>query len=395
MDGTTIDVTGTSAGYHIELGTSVTAFTLTDVTFNGTPGTDKIHVLATTGTVTITLSGTTSLVVSDVTSEGAAIVITVPSSNISVTGMPTAGANIRLQITNETAKTASSWQAATAYSAGDKVLRSTGVGSENVAGLYFVATTAGTSGGSEPTWSTSVGGTTSDNTVTWTTYGILFYDDDPSSASYAATYINGEEFSTGDTYGIRFAELNGSTSFKIYDTLGLTSSTGFSVLVSEEADSVYAENAVDGSSASVTNKFTADYANDQIDLDTNSDFAATEVFAYYCYELTTSQGMYQFWDGFTAIDVANYRINTASANIFFDETAGFVKQTDSPRIFRDDDIRPAIDPTTGGNGIEINWRNPVYGFDTTTGVTSNVNVKYVNDEKITGTGTKDDPWRPV
>jgi hypothetical protein len=73
MDGTTIDVTGTSADFHIELGASVTAFTLTDVTFLGTPGTDKLHVKRTTGTVNITLSGSTALTPSDVTTDGATV----------------------------------------------------------------------------------------------------------------------------------------------------------------------------------------------------------------------------------------------------------------------------------------------------------------------------------
>jgi hypothetical protein len=284
-------------------------------------------------------------------------------SAISITGMPTAGANIRLQITNETAKTASAWQATTAYVLGDKVLRTTGVGTENTAGLYFVCTTAGTTGGTEPTWVTTPGSTTNDGTVVWTTYKILYYDADPASASYADTYIDNEEFATGDTFGIRFAEMNAGTSFKTFETTGVVSSTGFTVVVNETADSVYATNAVDGSSAAVTDKFTADYVNDEIDLDANQDFAATEAFAYYCYELTTSQGMYQFWGAVTAIDEANYRINTSVVSIYFDETAGFVKQTDSARIFRSDGVRPALDPTTGGNGLEINWRNPVYGYD--------------------------------
>ena len=284
-------------------------------------------------------------------------------SSISVTGMPTAGANIRLQITNETAKTASAWQATTAYVLGDKVLRTTGVGTENTAGLYFVCTTAGTTGGTEPTWVTTPGSTTNDGTVVWTTYKILYYDADPASASYADTYIDNEEFATGDTFGIRFAEMNAGTSFKTFETTGVVSSTGFTVVVNETADSVYATNAVDGSSAAVTAKFTADYVNDEIDLDANQDFAATEAFAYYCYELTTTEGMYQFWGAVTAIDEANYRINTSVVSIYFDETAGFVKQTDSARIFRSDGTRPALDPTTGGNGIEINWRNPVYGYD--------------------------------
>lgn len=74
-----VDVTGTSAAYHVDLGASVTAITFTDVTFTGTPATDKVHVKATTGTVTITLAGSTSLAAGDVTSDGATVVISAPT----------------------------------------------------------------------------------------------------------------------------------------------------------------------------------------------------------------------------------------------------------------------------------------------------------------------------
>ena len=84
MDTCTIDVTGSSAGYHIELGASVTAITLADVTFTGTPGTDKVHVLATTGTVTITISGSTSLSAGDLTSAGAMVDIVAPTASITI-----------------------------------------------------------------------------------------------------------------------------------------------------------------------------------------------------------------------------------------------------------------------------------------------------------------------
>lgn len=57
------------------------------------------------------------------------------------------------------------WATGTAYVVGD-VRRATS-GNET---LYFHCTTAGTSHATtEPTWNTSVGGTTTDNTVTWTT----------------------------------------------------------------------------------------------------------------------------------------------------------------------------------------------------------------------------------
>lgn len=98
LSGTTIDVSGTSAAYHLELGTSVTAIALTDVTFTGTPGTDKVHVLATTGTTTITISGTTSLVAGDVTSAGATVVIAAPEPTLDATVL----ANSRVLLYNDT-----------------------------------------------------------------------------------------------------------------------------------------------------------------------------------------------------------------------------------------------------------------------------------------------------
>ncbi len=56
----------------------------------------------------------------------------------------------------------STWAATTAYSLGDRV---SGVTEE---GVIFECTTAGTSGGSEPTWDTTPGNTTADSTATWT-----------------------------------------------------------------------------------------------------------------------------------------------------------------------------------------------------------------------------------
>lgn len=58
------------------------------------------------------------------------------------------------------------WAASTAYVVGD-IRRPT-----TATPYYYVCTTAGTSGGTEPTWSTTVDGTTTDNTVVWTTYEI-------------------------------------------------------------------------------------------------------------------------------------------------------------------------------------------------------------------------------
>ena len=57
------------------------------------------------------------------------------------------------------------WTASTAKVLGDRVVPTAGL--EN--GFIYECTTAGTTGGSAPTWNTVEGGTTTDNTVTWTT----------------------------------------------------------------------------------------------------------------------------------------------------------------------------------------------------------------------------------
>jgi hypothetical protein len=120
---------------------------------------------------------------------------------------------------------------------------------------------------------------------------------------------------------------------------------------------VYATNGLDGSAYEAT--FSPNFTSNYIVLDTNTDFAGKAAYAYFCYTLTSSNGMYRFWGGVTALDTGNYRIETDILNLYFDESAGFVKQTDDVRIYRKDGLRPALDPTTGGSGIEINWRTPV------------------------------------
>lgn len=72
-------------------------------------------------------------------------------------------------VTGITAATASvsSWAASTVYAVGAQVKQ---LSSPT---YIFQCTTAGTSGGSAPSWVTTVGSTTTDGTVTWTCIGII------------------------------------------------------------------------------------------------------------------------------------------------------------------------------------------------------------------------------
>lgn len=69
-----------------------------------------------------------------------------------------------------------SWRAATAYTAPT----ATAIGSliVDANGRLQEATTSGTSGGTQPAWNATVGGTTTDGTVTWTNRGLPYAGDD-------------------------------------------------------------------------------------------------------------------------------------------------------------------------------------------------------------------------
>ena len=155
MTGTTIDVTGANAAFHLELGASVTEFTLTNCTFIGIPGTDKVHVKATSGTVNITLDNTT-LTAGDITSAGATVNLITPQKVVSIAGI-TAGS--RLQIYNVTTATeivnqvvagtsySAAYEEGTGYTTGDTVrVRLAYAGASSAKLPYTAQAIVGTSG---------------------------------------------------------------------------------------------------------------------------------------------------------------------------------------------------------------------------------------------------------
>lgn len=66
---------------------------------------------------------------------------------------------------------APTWAASTAYTAGEYVI---GTAFASTNRHIYKCTTAGTSGATEPTWVQTSGGTTTDNSVTWTECTLLF-----------------------------------------------------------------------------------------------------------------------------------------------------------------------------------------------------------------------------
>jgi len=352
LDSCTIDVTGTSALYHLELGTACENITLTDVTFTGTPGTDKVHVRKTTGTVTINTSGTTSLAAGDVTTEGATVVISAdPVYQVVVVSGFTAGSRIQIYDTTNTTE------------------------------LFNGTASAG---------NTVVSGTT----ATWT---------DPTTAAgnrairVRVSYVNG---ATADM----FQELSGLT-------CGTTAGTeSVTYPITPEDDVVYNTNAITGSG--VTGVTFTDAATDLVNIDVaGGTISIKSIYAAFVYWLFTAAGIDDSVAYIDAKDTANYVFtsmkikNTSSPEVatsitggyFYDSTSGSIVDcidTTGGSLFPVPDHVVAYATGSGSltaGDITNIWSNS----SRTLSGTTNANVVQVNSVTVAGSGTEADPWGPA
>lgn len=122
----------------------------------------------------------------------------VVANEISGTGYTAGGATLASKTLTVTAANsfAPTWAASTAYDAGDIVRPTTGNG------FLYRAQAAGTSGGAEPTWPTTVGDEVADSGVTWTNVGVAIVQWDAADPSWGP----GATFS-----GVRYAVIYNAT----------------------------------------------------------------------------------------------------------------------------------------------------------------------------------------
>lgn len=267
----------------------------------------------------------------------------------------------RIQVYNQTAAALSAWQATTAYSEGDRVLRTTGLGSDLGDGVFFVCTTAGTSGGTEPTWDVaSDGNTTTDGTVTWTVRPVEFANT-TTTAGYSSSWTDGEHFTSGDVIRVRWTDEDDS---EILSTGVATTDGTTTFLDSPVTDSVYTAYGIDGSTVT---EYSADYPNIQVDVnDPDNVFYLDRFYAWYKYNLTTADGIRNFFGAVTATNTSNITINNSVVDIFFDNTKSVsARQGDTIVIQRADGAYPQVTTTSGGGGLGFYYAG--IGYSTSSG----------------------------
>jgi len=180
--------------------------------------------------------------------------------------------------------------------------------------------------------------------------------------SVSGTYNEGGDYTAGDSVRIRVTNVQGVTAYSEYQATVQATSSGWSALVSQELCVIYNTLGIDGSAIT---QFSADYVNDELDIDTAGNFTLADLYAWWKYNLYTEQGVREFYGGITAVDEGNFRINTAVLSIYLDNTtANDSIQTDNRRLYRDDGARPVTQPTSGGGGVDVEWRSPVSLADT-------------------------------
>lgn len=175
------------------------------------------------------------------------------------------------------------------------------------------------------------------------------------TSGYTAGWVDGGDFTAGDTIRLRWTAAN---KMEVEAFSAAPASGSVSFVNTPVDDDVYINNGVDG--ATIT-QFSADYTDDEVDLIVPSNFNGVDLYAWWKHNLTTPQGISDFFGGCTALDQANYRFNKNIVNVLLDNTTNTnVIQLDNVRIFLSDETYPVKVPTTGGGGIDVNWRDKVY-----------------------------------
>lgn len=166
--------------------------------------------------------------------------------------------------------------------------------------------------------------------------------------THTGTYANSSA-EPGDEIRIRVTCQSGTEALLPYEAFGVAQASGISFKVNQQDDTIYNGNGIDGSGTAITEDFQPDYTNLQIDsTETDGVVTVQEVYAYYAYLITTTQGIDKFFGAITPIDGMNYRINTSVVNLKLQNTTQHDTILKGGRIYRDDNT--SVIDTDSGTG---------------------------------------------
>jgi hypothetical protein len=150
------------------------------------------------------------------------------------------------------------------------------------------------------------------------------------------------DFNVGDSVRIRATCAAAAGAFLPFVNTTIANESGFSIRVNQQADTIYNDNAIDGSAANydtATLTLTPDYTNLQIDVldsDTTGVVTVQQIYAKYAYLITTTQGIEKFFGAITAENTSNYRINTDVVDLKIQNISANDTILTGARLYRSD-----------------------------------------------------------
>jgi len=178
----------------------------------------------------------------------------------------------------------------------------------------------------------------------------LFNLTDPRSGQVLTTKLDGTagalidtdgtytaaEIAVGDVVRLRVTCVVGDTAMLPLEVTGVATTAGLTFSIDQQEDTIYNNNAVDGSSFGA---WTADFSNNPMGVDlSESDGGATvqQIYAFLVYQQTTPDGVDKWFNVVRAIDGTNYQVDNTVANIKIQNIGSVAVNITGGRIFRID-----------------------------------------------------------
>lgn len=145
----------------------------------------------------------------------------------------------------------------------------------------------------------------------------------------------GDQIAVGDVIRLRVTCVVGATALLPVLQTGVATSAGITFQVDQEADEVYNSNGINGGAIST---LTADYTNPMgVDVsDGDGTASVKEIYAFFTYSTTTADGVENWFGGMTAVDQANYLVNSDVADIKIQNIGSNSVIVSGGRIYRAD-----------------------------------------------------------
>lgn len=147
----------------------------------------------------------------------------------------------------------------------------------------------------------------------------------------------GTEISVNDIIRLRVTCVVGTSAMLPVELTGVATATGIIFSVDQKADEIYNDNAIDGSAVTT---LTADYNSPMgVDVsDGDGTASVKEIYAFFTYSTTTEDGVDLWFNGMTAVDNANYLVNSDVADIKIQNIGTNSVVVSGGRIYRADGL---------------------------------------------------------